>query len=236
MNLLNPGNLMGSKKRRGKEVDNSLGQTQSPPPNLEHKPPPNSTETDKGAHDNDFIADKHEMFASESACTAYLVVLDRTYHPSIGKPSAQIYLFVVEALCRAPSKSVLVPIAHDLLLKFHPPELTDQFVGALLQRNIHSLLINGLLSQEFLKQLFTTGQVILLAQLALQSVDSGSNSRATDLLSALFPWNSDSPGPSQPTHWWRAEKDRLFKQYNAMLAEDQGQSVHEYFTALLTCI
>ncbi|CAE6345952.1 unnamed protein product [Rhizoctonia solani] len=235
---MKPNLNQGQKKRRTTReevVEHPLGETRNPPPNMEHTPSENLTETDE-ALENKFMVDQHEIFASEAACTAYLVVLERTYNPSIGKPSGQIYLFAVEALCRAPSNSALVPIAHSLMLQFHPPRITDQFVGALLQREIHLLLAKALSSQDFLKRLFATGQVCLLAQLAIQSESSGSSGRTGKLLSALLPQEGNSPGPSQPTHRWEIERDRLSEQYNAMLMEDRGQSVHKYFSVLLPCI
>ncbi|CAE6436521.1 unnamed protein product [Rhizoctonia solani] len=238
MSFLIPLNLMGQKKRRTTReevVEHPLGETRNPPPNMEHTPSENLAETDE-ALENKFMVDQHEMFASEAACTAYLVVLERTYNPSIEKPSGQIYLFAVEALCRAPSNSALVPIAYDLILQFHPPEITDGFVGTLLQREIHLLLAKALSSQDFLKRLFATGQVCLLAQLALESESLGSSNRAVELLSTLLPRNNDSAGPSQPTHKWETERGLLSKQYNTMLMEDREQPVHKYFSMLLPCI
>ncbi|CAE6384385.1 unnamed protein product [Rhizoctonia solani] len=106
---------------------------------------------------------------NEAAVESHLDNLQRVYILSqVGTPVAEVYVFVVESMCRASSDRAR-DLCGNLMSKFCFPQLSIEMVRCLERRNLVKVLENALHHEAQIIQLFAFSQLWLLYALYLDS-------------------------------------------------------------------
>lgn len=136
--------------------------------------------TDRASNSDAF----DDILTSQASVQAYLDVLRCTYDQSVGAPTPQVYVFVLESLCRASSHWVEV-IGEQLVRRFPRPELSEDLGKLIASRNIVSLLGHALESNSMRVKTFATAHVCLFIELLLRNPNQLKDSW-TSLMGDLF--------------------------------------------------
>ncbi|CUA77862.1 hypothetical protein RSOLAG22IIIB_06835 [Rhizoctonia solani] len=110
----------------------------------------------------DAIPAEQHLAPNDAAVESHLNNLQRIYTLSrVGTPVAEVYVFVVEAMCRVPSDRAK-DLCGDLLSGFRFPGLSAEMVECIEQRNLVKVLKAALQHQSEVVQLIGISQLWLL--------------------------------------------------------------------------